>query len=429
MFRLQLFFIAISYCGLVSCAQQSTEEGNTGFKLVQNESGFVLEQAGKPIFIKGAVASGKLDLLKSYGGNAVRIRARKELIEQADKMGLLCMVNLPVRSERDGMDYDDNAAVQQQFDQVIELVEKFKDNPSTMFWSLGNELDWVPPGLPYNQKVWIHLNDLALKIHEIDPGHPVLTTIGSVHEEVMHDFMEKAPAMDLIGLNEYGNILNMKKLIRKVGWNKPYVFTEWGPTGFWQVPKTTWGAPIEETSTEKAAMYQQRYEEAILGDPELCLGSFVFLWRQHQEKTHTWFGMFDREWRETAAVDVMRYEWTGSWPDNRAPVIDSMLLESNKALDNIYLENGNTYEAGIYSHDPDGDSLTFNWELLAEITEYHYGGQGEDRPASIPNFIGGNDSQTIQFRAPNEEGPYRLFVNVYDKNNHVSTANIPFYVK
>ena len=34
----------------------------------------------------------------------------------------------------------------------------------------------------------------------------------------------------------------------------------------------------------------------------------------------------------------------------------------------------------------------------------------------------------IKFKTPAKEGPYRLYVTVYNKYGYISTCNIPFYV-
>lgn len=409
---------------LLNCA---TPKGNR-VEIIKSDKGYVLKLNDEPFFIKGAVAWQRFDLIQKYGGNAVRTWSRTELLDEAAKHGLVCLVNLRVRAERDGMDYDDTEAVQKQFDKVIDFVQKHKEHPAVMMWSLGNELDWIPPGVPYNRKVWSHLNDLAKKIHEIDPYHPCLTTIGSVHEEVIYELMADAPELDLIGLNEYGNILEISKWMRDFGWQKPWVFTEWGPSGFWQVPITEWKAPVEETSSMKADLYKKRYEEAILGEKEFCLGSFVFLWNQHQERTHTWFGMFDENWVETEAVDVMHYEWTGKCPGNRSPRVDSSFINQWTAYESIWLKKDKEYAAVVYVRDPDNDELTYKWEIIKEGVEFPYGGRGEKKGAGIPNAIKDNTLSEIQFKAPSEKGPYRLFVYAYDGHNHFATTNIPFYV-
>jgi len=35
----------------------------------------------------------------------------------------------------------------------------------------------------------------------------------------------------------------------------------------------------------------------------------------------------------------------------------------------------------------------------------------------------------VGFKTPKEDGPYRLFVEVYDGHDHAGYGNLPFYVK
>ena len=44
---------------------------------------------------------------------------------------------------------------------------------------------------------------------------------------------------------------------------------------------------MEETSSQKAAVYQSRYEASVQQDKTQCLGTYVFLWGQKQERTPT----------------------------------------------------------------------------------------------------------------------------------------------
>ena len=46
--------------------------------------------------------------------------------------------------------------------------------------------------------------------------------------------------------------------------------------------------PIEQTSEEKRQVYEERYTQYISANPR-CLGSFVFLWGQKEERPPTWF--------------------------------------------------------------------------------------------------------------------------------------------
>ena len=60
-----------------------------------------------------------------------------------------------------------------------------------------------------------------------------------------------------------------------------YLVTEWGPTGWWECPRTEWGAPIEQTSEEKRQVYEKRYTQDIMKSNR-CLGSYCFLWGQKE---------------------------------------------------------------------------------------------------------------------------------------------------
>ena len=409
-----------SALGQQQLKQANIEKKGQGFQLIVND---------KPYFIKGAVGNDYLQKLKQYGGNSIRTGSKKVILDEANALGLTALVNLPVEAERDGMNYDDTVAVRRQHERVLEIVKNTKDHPAVIMWALGNELDFIEANvkLHYNTKVWAAVNRLAKEIHRIDPHHPVMTVVGSINKEKISDLLLHCPDLDLLGVNEYGDLLKIPQWLEQYGWQKPYAVTEWGPTGFWQVPKTKWKVPIEETSSMKAAKYKERYEKVISADKK-CLGSYVFLWRQHQERTHTWFGMFDEKGAETEAVDVMHYEWKGKWPSNRSPRLDSAKVGNLTAYQNVYLQKSKNYQAQVWASDPDGDQLRFVWEILREGTAFPYGGGGEKKPASVSDLSESTQS-SISFISPEEEGAYRLFVYVYDGKGHWATANIPFYVE
>ncbi len=133
---------------------------------------------------------------------------------------------------------------------------------------------------------------------------------------------------------------------------------------------------------------------------------------------------------ESEVVDVMQYLWSGTWPKNKAPHIYSLQINGNKAVNNVYLNIGNSYKVLAMAADPDNDKLTYRWELLPEPTQLSEGGDFEKRPTPIENLLTGKgDKGEATLKAPDKGGAYRLFVYVTDGNNNVATANIPFYVR
>ncbi|MFO7671093.1 MAG: glycoside hydrolase family 2 TIM barrel-domain containing protein [Bacteroidales bacterium] len=421
----------------IACKGGNNGPGETGFvatggpirvEIREKDGGYQLIRGEKPYFIKGAVGWDYLDRLAAYGGNSLRSGPR--FLNRADSLGLTVMVNLPVKAQRDGFDYDDEAAVEAQFNRIKGIVEENRDHPALLMWAIGNELDHIPGDLDYNLKVWDAVNDIAGMIKEIDPYHPVLTVVGCGRFEKIRDIQERCPNLDLLGINTYGLMLEIPEMLSEQGWTKPYAVTEWGVSGWWEVPRTNWDVVIEETSTEKAELYRKKYEGVVLADPR-CIGSYVFLWTSNrQERTHTWFNIFCNG-EETQAVETMQYMWTGQWPGNLAPRISSLNINGMSALDQVSVAPGSINRGEVFATDPDQDALQYEWELLPEPTEFGaYAGQGEVKPEAVEGFIQQAEKGMISFRVPAEGGKsYRLFVYIYDGQGNMAVANIPFYVE
>lgn len=422
---------AVLWFSINAGAQTSIASGT--FKPVKVEvqksgDGYVLVRGGQPYFVKGAGGSAYLKRLASYGGNSVRTwssRDGQKILDSAYKYGLTVLMGLDVARERHGFDYNDEAAVKKQMDRLREEVLKFKDHPALLAWGIGNELN-----LSYkNPKVWDAVNEISKMIHALDPNHPTTTVLAGINKPVADYIKEKVADINLLSVNMYGDLASLPHTLEQVGWNGPYMVTEWGPTGHWEGMETEWKQPIEETSSEKAAVYKSRYEYSVENDKEKCLGSYVFLWGQKQERTPTWYGVFTDKGEESEVVDVMQYLWTGAWPKNMAPHIYSLLLDGKKAIQNVYVQPGRSYPVLATAADPDKDQLSYRWELLPEPTNVGEGGDHEDRPVSIQGAFFNKNGGSATMKAPQQEGAYRLFVYITDGHNNVATANLPFYVR
>jgi hypothetical protein len=253
--------------------------------------------------------------------------------------------------------------------------------------------------------------------------------LAGINKTLVDYIKERTPDIDLLSINTYGGLSTLPRTIMQSGWNGPYMVTEWGPTGHWEGLQTKWKSSIEETSSEKAAVYKSRYEGAIEKNKDKCMGSYVFLWGQKQERTPTWYGVFTEKGEESEVVDVMQFLWSGNWPKNKAPHLYSLKINNKKAIDDIYLSPGENYNAIAIVADPDNDKLFYRWELMPEATQLSTGGDFEARPKSMDGSVTPGENGNATFKTPDKEGAYRLFVYIMDGNNNVATANIPFYVR
>lgn len=395
---------------------------------VRQENGkWTLYRGGAPYYIKGVGGQQYLDRAVAYGANSVRTWGSGEaiaILDEAHEKGLTVLFGLWVGQERQGFDYDDGKSVKAQLEQFREVVKAYKDHPAILMWGVGNENDLFYK----NFKVWNAINDIAKMIHEEDPNHPVMTVTAGLDVAEVQLIQERAPEIDIYGVNTYGGLIGIDKEFRSFGWDGPYIITEWGPDGHWEVPKTAWGVPIEQTSSEKAASYKLRYEKGIYRDQEMCLGSYVFLWGQKQETTPTWYGVFLPGGYETEVMDVLEYEWSGKWPENRAPRMESLTANGQTAYDNPYTGPGELITFEARAADPEGEPLRYEWELLPESTDIRSGGDAESKPEAVALSVVKQENGAITIRAPRKRGPYRMFSYVYDGHGNAAAANIPFFV-
>ena len=442
MIKIKSILVKIIVCSVfvIGCTTKSqtnkkmiTANKPAKVELVNDNGKFQLLVNKNPFYIKGAgLEFGNIPSVAEHGGNSFRTwrtengqKSGKEVLDEALKNGLMVTMGIEVARERHGFDYNDETAVKEQLERIREEVRALKDHPALLMWGIGNELN-----LRYkNPKVWDAVNDISKMIHKEDPNHLTTTMLAGISKKEVDFIKERSSDLDLLCFQIYGDLLKLPRLVKQSGWEGAYVVTEWGVTGHWEVPKTSWGVPVEENSTVKAANYLARYNGGILADPDQCIGSYVFLWGQKQERTPTWYGVFLEDGSETESVDAMHYVWNNNtWPKNRAPQIISFQMNNKTAYDNVIVESNQECVANIQIKDFENDVLNYNWEMLPESTDLKDGGDFENKPKAVEFEIISKTDGNLVFKAPTIKGPYRLFAYVKDGNNNTATANIPFKV-
>lgn len=407
--------------------------GAVPVQLQQDRNGrWTLLRSGEPYFIRGAGGSNHHELIPQFGGNSLRtwhvwqLEPRDEqgrnMIDRAHELGLTMTVGIWVQQARRGFNFEGGEAREKQRRMVREAVRKYRDHPATLFWGLGNEVEIAVP--PDNPALWGELNELAKIVKAEDQLHPVMTVIAGAHPDKVKAIMKYYPEIDVLGVNAYGeNAARTPEILASVGWTKPWVFTEFGPSGPWSARKTEWNAPIEPTGEEKVKMYRAGWESALKHDDGKFLGGYAFIWGHKQEATATWFGMFLPTGERTAATDVVLQLWTGKGPPDLCPEIVSWSVP----LAEQTVAPGTEIEVSVEARDPEGKPLVATWWVMAEATRPKIGGDRESVPETFGDAIVRADGMKAVVRAP-APGNYRLFVKVVDPANGASVRNTPFRV-
>jgi hypothetical protein len=393
-------------------------------RLAKTEQGWELLRSGSPFFIKGAGGDGSCELLAKLGGNSIRTWGTEGLQKQLDdaqRNGISVCAGIWLAHEGHDFSWRDAAQLARQSEMVKQAVQQFKGHPAVLLWGLGNEMEGYEEG--DNQAIWKAIDDLAALVKDLDPHHPTMTVIAEINGQRVPMIHRLCPNIDIVGINSYGPAPTLPERYRSAGGTKPYIVTEFGPVGWWEIAKTAWGAPLEPTSTGKTAEYRRAYEGAVVANPQMCLGSYAFLWGNKQEGTATWFGMLLPDGSRLAAADLMSEIWTGKPPPNRCPVLESLTIDGPAVL-----EPGAVMQAHLESHDPEGDAIEVEWVVQSDSLAKGGGGAAEAVPPIFPKAITKADSEHAEVHIPNAPGAYRLFAYLRDGHGGAAVGNVPLLV-
>ena len=384
-----------------------------------------LVRGGEPYFVKGAggdTDAASLDRLVTYGGNSVRTWGvgpdAAALLDRARARGLT--VTLGVWVDHD-LDLADDAACDATLEHLRAAVLAHRRHPALLAWSIGNESEAGRNTAEY----WQFIQRLAAEVGRLDPHHPILTVTADLGPAGTYGPMirEHAPAVDVWGVNTYGGLASLGARLDAAGWDGPVLVTEFGPPGQWEVPTTSWGTPLEPTSTLKSARLSRNYAQVLLKHPKI-VGGYAFLWGQKQEATATWFGLFLQDGTPTEMTDVLRRHWAGAWPGDLAPRVLGLACDAGPRP----VAPGTSIVATLDAYDPEGGELTYEWQLRRASPGGSHFGRAEPETADYSHLLQKPFGPRVEFPAPPDPGPYRLFVVARDARA-AATANVPFLVE
>lgn len=140
----------------------------------------------------------QIELLKDMGVNAIRTSHNMpapELVELCDEMGMMMMIEpfddwgfRPKSPNGYGAVFNDWAERD-----ITNMVEQYRNNPSVVMWSIGNEVpsQWGPVGMD-------ELVMLQNLVHKLDPTRPVTCGMDQIGSVLDNGF---AAALDIPGFN------------------------------------------------------------------------------------------------------------------------------------------------------------------------------------------------------------------------------------
>ena len=389
-----------------------------------------LVRNGETMRVLGVGGTKFLPLAKEMGANSVRVwdtaqlrdknPGGKTVLEEIEELGLTFCAGIWVEHERHGFSYLNPKQIKKQREKVRAAVRQYRDHPQLLVWGLGNEME-IFPGQPEAVRVWREMEELAKIVKEEDPHHPVMTVIAGADGRKIREVMDHYPSVDILGINAYSGAGGAGRTLQSLGWKKPFLLTEYGTAGHWEVPKTAWGAPLEPTANEKAVQYFATLQSVMENAEGLCLGSYAFLWGNKQETTSTWYGMLLPNGEKLPSVDAVVRGWTGKWPNNHSPKIEKLQFENSIPR----AKAGTPVKASAVISDRNGDALTCEWTVLAESKDIQHGGDAESVPPSFPRAVQTDAGPECRVTFP-DKGAYRLFLVVRDGKGGASTANLPF---
>lgn len=424
---LGLLFVALSSgCQSPQKKEQSSPDPTIPTTIRHTGHTYQLMRYGLPYFIKGAGGITHFEQLKTAGGNSIRVWDDVDagrILDEAHKLGLTVMLGLWVEREMESFDYEDQAAVDRQYQRIKKIILKYRNHPALLLWCMGNE--WAQEA--DNVKVYDEVNRLSKLAHQLDPNHPVSTAISPDSKRAIWLVSQRCPDIDILAVNSYGLTGKLADFFKQGGWTKPYLISEYGAPAYWETPLAPWGAPDEPNSQQKRTEVKSFYQQHIGSRPANCLGAYLFYWGEKQEETHTWFSVFDEAGHASPLVDLMQELWSGQKAANLAPVVQSLVVDGKPNAHQSFSTSKTDHQARLAVKDPEQDSLTYHWEIKPRAqpgTDYI----GVPRSA-ISGLITGANTSAIRFRLPTESGAYRLFAYAYDSHGHVSTANFSFDVK
>lgn len=422
---------AACLCGYLLLACYAGVAQTTVEKIGEN---WTLLVEGKPFSVKGATFGydekvGEYDRyleeLAFLGVNTIRTWGTNEhtgeLLDAAENHGIKVMVGIwmrhgkPGREADDRFDYhSDSAGMEVMYEQAMETVSRYKNHPAVLLWGVGNEVYLNTKTAEEKVAYSRFLERVCSGIKSLDNQHPIASveawTFG------LEWWQEYVPSLDIYGVNSYGpgaGILSGELTQR--GIDMPYLLTEFGVMGEWDIEADRHGVTPEPSDAQKYETIVKGYREWIEPKPN-CLGVYVF---HYADADH-----FGAAWLHTHFQGMARPQYwairkayTGEDPLNQVPVIESF------SLPEAAHRSGTWLPVELRLSDPEGESLD---------VQFYYNqrtGSRKRRDQLNPLAVRGSLSDGFEVQLPPEDGGIKVYVVAEDDYHNAGIASTSITVR
>ena len=363
----------------------ATPAGPSVVKVTGTQGNWQLQVNGAPYLLKGitygppqGAADGYVRDIKNMGVNTIRTWGddanSAALLDTAAQNGVKVIMGQWLNQ---GADYvNDQAYKDNTKTAILATVNKYKGYQGLLMWDVGNEViltmqdnkalsaaDVEARRVAYAKFV----NDLAIAIHAADPNHPVTST--DAYTGAWKYYQAYSPALDLMAVNSYGAITGVYNDWVAGNYTKPFILTEGGPHGEWEVPNDVNGVATEPSDPTKRDEYAASARE-ILAHPGVWFGGTEFHYGLENDFGGVWLNTY------TGGLHRLGYYalqgvYRGSTDANTPPVISSMTVTPQTSV-----PAGGTFTVNVGATDPNGDLIRYN---LMYSAHHINGGTGFER--------------------------------------------------
>lgn len=382
----------------------------TGVRVTGTQGRWQLTVDGAPWTVRGvtygpsaAEAATYLPDVAAMGANTVRTwgtdASSAQLFAAARANGIRVVAGLWLDQ---GADYvHDTAYKANTLAAITKTVTTYRGDRGLLMWDVGNE---VMLGQGEAQRVAYaqYVEQVVRAVHAADPDHPVTST--DAWTGAWAYYRQYTPSLDLYAVNTYGGVGDVQRAWRDGGYTKPYLVTETGPAGSWEVPADANGIPRQPSDTAAAQAYTDAWR-AVTAAPGVALGATMFNYGVEDDEAGVWLNLRTGGQKRLGWYAV-RDAYRGPVGGNRPPVVSSIAASPSKGV-----APGAAVTITAPATDPDGDTVTYR----VATTSRYVDGNGAMRPLAATVSAPG----TLRIAAPTTPGVWKIAVYALDGHGNV----------